>query len=208
MKSLESGKNKIQKICDALRTETLEPAKQEAREIVENAHLQASEIISEAKEKVHGLIASADQEIDQKRKTFQSSLQLACRQGIEQIKQKIESEMFFHGLFDYVAKEMADPKMIANLINCCMKSLQEKGAEEDISVIIPQTISPRAVNNLLVQQFIERLKEKSVILGDFDGGVQIKLRDRQVTIDITDRVIRELIAQYIRHDFRELVFQV
>ena len=48
MKGLESGKDKIQKICDALRKETLEPAKQEAREIVENAHMQASEIVTEA----------------------------------------------------------------------------------------------------------------------------------------------------------------
>ena len=38
MKGLETGKDKIQKICDALRKETLEPAKQEAREIVEKAH--------------------------------------------------------------------------------------------------------------------------------------------------------------------------
>ncbi len=208
MKGLDSGKNKIQKICDALRTETLEPAKQEAREIVENAHLQAAEIMREAKEKMHGLVEEADHEIDQKRKTFQSSLQLACRQGIEQLKQKIEEELFFRGLSDYVSKEMADPKLIANLINCSMKSLQEKGVEEDISAIIPQTIVPRTVNALLVKQFVDRLKEKSVILGDFDGGVQIKLRDRQITIDITDQVVRELIANFIRRDFRDLVFQV
>jgi hypothetical protein len=38
--------------------------------------------------------------------------------------------------------------------------------------------------------------------------VQIKLRDRQITIDISDRVVRELIANFIRRDFRDLVFQV
>ena len=208
MKGLDNGKNKIQKICDALRTETLEPAKQEAREIIENAHLQAAEIIREAKEKMQGLVDAADLELEQKRKAFQSSLLLACRQGIEQLKQKIEEEIFFRGLAGYVSKELADTKLIANLINCCMKSLQENGIEEDISVIIPQTIAPRAINSLLVQQFIDRLKDKAVIVGDFDGGVQIKLRDRQITIDISDRAVRELIAQFIRSDFRDLVFQV
>jgi V/A-type H+/Na+-transporting ATPase subunit E len=44
-------------------------------------------------------------------------------------------------------------------------------------------------------------------LGDFDGGVQIKLCDRKITIDVSDRVVRELIANFIRHDFRDLVFQ-
>jgi V/A-type H+/Na+-transporting ATPase subunit E len=208
MKGLDSGKNKIQKICDALRTETLEPAKQEAREIVENAHLQAADIIREAKDKMQGLVDAADNEIDQKRKAFQSSLQLACRQGIELLKQKIEEELFFKGLSEYVAKEMADPNLIANLINCCMKSLQDKGVEEDISVVIPQTISPKAINSLLVKHFIDRLKEKSVVLGDFNGGVQITLHDQQITIDISDQVVRELIANFIRRDFRDLVFQV
>ena len=45
MKGLDTGREKIQKICDSLRKETLEPAKQEAREIIENAHMQASEIV-------------------------------------------------------------------------------------------------------------------------------------------------------------------
>lgn len=208
MKGLDNGKNKIQKICDALRVETLEPAKQEAREILENAHLQAADLTREAKDKMQSMIEATDREIDEKQKAFHSSMQLACRQAIELLKQKIEQELFFHSLAEYVAKEMADPKLISHLINSCIKTLQESGIEEDISVMIPQEIIPRAINSLLVQQVIDRLQEKSVILGDFDGGIQIKLRDRQMTIDISDRVVRDLIAKFIRHDFRDLVFQV
>lgn len=37
MKSLEKGKDKIQKICDKLRGKTLEPAEKEARQILEDA---------------------------------------------------------------------------------------------------------------------------------------------------------------------------
>jgi V/A-type H+-transporting ATPase subunit E len=157
---------------------------------------------------VQSLSETTDLEIDQKQKMFQSSMQLACRQAIELLKQKIEKELFFDGLAEYAAKEMADPQLISHLINSCMKSLQEKGIEEDVSIVIPQTISPRAINALLVQHFLERLKEKSVILGDFDGGVQIILHDRRMTIDISDKVVRELIAEFIRHDFRDLVFKV
>ena len=68
MKGLDNGKNKIQKICDALRVETLEPAKQEAREILENAHLQAADLIREAKDKMQSMIEATDREIDQKSK--------------------------------------------------------------------------------------------------------------------------------------------
>lgn len=208
MKGLETGKDKIQKICDALKKETLEPAKQEAREIVENAHLQASEIVHEAQKKARSLVQAAEKEIEEKKKVFQSSLNLSCRQGIEQLKQKIEGELFNKELSQLIAKEMADPKVIANLLNSFMKSMEEKGIEEEFIAVIPKGISPRSINDLLAARILERLHQKSVTVGDFTGGVQIQLKGKQITIDISDAVVRELIAQYIRRDFRDLIFNV
>ena len=49
-----------------------------------------------------------------------------------------------------VAKEMADPKVIANLLNSFMKTMEQKGIEEDFVAIIPKGISPRSINDLLV----------------------------------------------------------
>jgi len=208
MKGLETGKDKIQKICDSLRKETLEPAKQEAREIVENSHLQAAEVVNEAQKKAAAMIQAAEMEIDEKRKVFQASMNLACRQGIEQLKQKIEKELFDKELADLIGKEMADPKLIANLLNAFMRSMEEKGVEEDFVAVIPKGISPRSINELLASKTLERLHNKSVVAGDFAGGVQIQMKGRQITIDISDAVVRELIGQYIRRDFRDLVFNV
>jgi V/A-type H+-transporting ATPase subunit E len=208
MKGLETGKDKIQKICDALKEETLQPAKQEAREIVENAHLQAAEIVNASKKEAAERMAAAEKEIEEKRKVFQSSLHLACRQGIESLKQKIEQELFDKELADTVARETADPKVIANLLASFMKAMEERGIEEDFAAIIPKQIAPRAINALLSAHILERLKGHSVSLGEFAGGVQIRLAGRQITIDVSDQVVRELIAQYIRRDFREMVFNV
>lgn len=208
MKGLETGKDKIQKICDSLRKETLEPAKQEAREIVENAHMQSSEIVTEAKAKAAEMIETAQKEMEEKRRVFHASLSLACRQGIEQLKQKIEKELFNQELASLVTKEMADPKVIANLLNSFMKSMEEKGIEEEFVALIPKGISPRSINELLASRVLERLKNKTVVASDFAGGLQIQLKGHQITIDITDAVVRDLIAQYIRRDLRDLVFNV
>lgn len=207
MKSLETGKDKIQKICDAIRKETIDPARQEAREIVENAHLQAAEIVKQAKEKAELLRKEVQKEIEEKRRVFQSSLHLASRQGIEAIKQKIEQELFSKELATVVHREMAQPELIARLIQGFVRSLEEQGVEDDFQVVIPKEISPRAINVLLTEAVLKRLKEQSVQIGDFHGGVQIRLKDRHITIDISEDVVRELIAQYIRRDFRELIFQ-
>lgn len=208
MKGLETGKDKIQKICDALRKETLDPARQEAREIVENAHMQAAEIVADAQKKAEVVVSEAEKEMGEKRRVFHASLNLACRQGIEELKQKIEKELFNGELAQVVEKEMAEPKVIAGLLNSFMRSLEEKGVEEDVVAVIPKGISPRAINELLVGKVLERLRGGSVVVGDFGGGLQVQLKGKKITIDISDTVVRELIAQYIRRDLRDLVFNV
>ena len=74
--------------------------------------------------------------------------------------------------------------------------------------VIPKEISPRSINTLLGDRILDRLAEKSVAVGDFQGGVQIRLKGRNVTIDISDATVRELIARYIRLDFRDMIFNV
>lgn len=208
MKGLETGKDKIQKICDSLRKETLEPAKQEAREIVENAHIQASQIVAEAKVKATSMIEEAQREMEEKKRVFHASLNLACRQGIEQLKQKIEKDLFNQELASLVIKETSSPQVIANLLNSFMKSMDEKGIEEDFVALIPKGISPRMINELLAAKVLERLQQKTVVASDIGGGLQIQLKKRKITIDISDTVVRELIAQYIRRDLRDLIFNV
>ncbi|HEV7737371.1 MAG TPA: hypothetical protein VGO47_08400 [Chlamydiales bacterium] len=208
MSNLATGKDKIQEICDSIRKETLEPVKQEAREIVENAHLQAAAIVKQAKSEAEATRMAAMQDIAEKQRLFQTSLELSCRQGIESLKQKIEQELFTPELSEMVVKETSSPHIIVRLLESFMKSLEEKGIEEDFEAIIPKDISPRTINGLLLGKILERLKNKSVEIGDFHGGVQIRMKDRKITIDISDVALREIIAAYIRRDFRELVFQV
>ncbi len=208
MKGLETGRDKIQKICDILKKETLEPAKQEAREVVENAHMQAAEIIKEAESKGKLLLLEVEKEIEEKKKVFQSSLQLSCRQGIELLKQKIEEELFDRQLSEVVAETMKDPHLIVKIITSLLASFAEKGIEDELAVLIPKSISPRSINALLLSKDLERLKNQAVEIGDFNGGVQLRLKDRKITIDISDAAVRELIALYIRRDFREMIFSV
>ena len=45
MKGIDAGKDKVKKICDVLRKETLEPARKEAEEIIQQAEAKAAEIL-------------------------------------------------------------------------------------------------------------------------------------------------------------------
>lgn len=208
MKGLETGKEKIQRICDAIRADTLEPAKQEASELIENAHLQAAEIIKNAEKRAEDLLKSAKDQIAEKEKVFHSSLQLASRQGIEVLKQKIEEKLFDQTLTEIINREMKEIKLIAHIVDSFMKSMIEKGIDEDFVAVIPKNITPRSINTLLASEILEKLQGKSVVVGDFDAGVKIQLKGQHLTIDISDSTIKELVGRYIHRDFREMIYSV
>lgn len=56
MEILDSGKDKVKKICDTLMKQTLDPAKQEAKAIVDQALHEAEKIIKQAKQEAKELV--------------------------------------------------------------------------------------------------------------------------------------------------------
>ncbi|HUD01886.1 MAG TPA: V-type ATP synthase subunit E family protein [Rhabdochlamydiaceae bacterium] len=206
MKGLETGKDKVKKICDVLKRETLEPAKHEADEIVASARRHADEILADAHKEAKKMAEDAYIEIEKQKSIFQASITQACRQTLEALKEKIEQKLFNPELARLVTKPMQDPKLMAQLINAIVHALEKEGTKSDLSVVISSAISAKAVNELLASEVIQRLKEKGVLLSSLGGGIEVKLLNNNITIDLSDETIRELVATYIRKDFREFLF--
>jgi V/A-type H+/Na+-transporting ATPase subunit E len=207
MKGLETGKDKVKKICDVLKRETLEPAKHEAEEIIASARRHADEIIADAYKECKRMIEDATIENEKQKTIFQASITQTCRQTLEALKEKIEHKLFNPELAKMISKPMQDPKLIAALINAIVHALEKEGTHSDLSVVISSAISARAVNELLASEVIQRLKEKGVLLSSLSGGVEIKILKDNITIDLSDETLRELVASYIRKDFREFIFR-
>ncbi|MBI2812197.1 MAG: V-type ATP synthase subunit E [Candidatus Melainabacteria bacterium] len=206
MKGIETGKDKVKKICDILRRETLEPARTEADEIVRSAREHAEDILSAARKEIETLQEEARQEIERQRNVFQSSLAQACKQALTALKQSIEEKLFNKELMRLITSQTQDPKILAQLTTAVVKAIEKEGIEANLSVYIPAAVPARAVNELLSHEIVERLKEKSVLVGPLTGGIEVKLHKENITIDISDAALKELVANYIRKDFREMIF--
>lgn len=208
MKTLEKGQDKISKICAVLRDETLEPAQKEAQKILEQAHQQAEQIIAEAQHRAEKMHKDAKAAIEQEQNVFQSSLQQGVKQSLETLRQAIEGKFFNENLSNVIEKNGAEPQLIANLINALVKALEKDGLAADLTAIVPKTVDARKLNELLLNEVLKNLKNKSVEIGNFKAGVQLKLSDKNMTIDISEDALRELLGTYIvRKDFRKLVFE-
>ena len=209
MKTLEKGQDKIEKICAILRDETIEPAQKEAQQIIGKAKQQAEQIVNEAHQAAEKLHTHAKSSIEQEYKVFQASLQQASKQSLEILRQTIENKFFNENLAELIEKGTSDLNLIANLINALVKALEKEGMAANLTALVSNTISPRQLNELLTQNALKNLKENSVEIGNFKGGVKVKLSHKKVTIDISEEALKELLATYVvRKDFRKMIFDV
>ncbi len=206
-RELETGENKIQQICDLLKVETLEPAKKEAARIIEEAKQKAKQIVEEAEKEAGEIHRKAQSQIEKEREVFRTSLKQGAMQCFESLKQKIQFKLFNKELEALIEQGGSSPDVVAKLIDAMIKAIEREGSSASLSALIPHSVSVDDANRLLGEQVLKRLEGESVKLGSFAAGAQIKLQDKQLTLDISDTVLKELLGNYLRKDFRELLFQ-
>lgn len=206
MKTLDSDQEKIAKIADLLRRQTLEPAEEESRRIIDQANEEAERIVRQAKADAEALVTEARQETERQRQVFNSSLQQATQQSLEALRQHIQKSLFSDELDLEVARAGSDPALISKLIEALIDAVSRDGTEADFTAVIPRSVSKEAVKSLLADRIVRRLKEGDLVLGDFAGGARVRLDNRHLILDMSDTALLELLRRYVGKEFRDLLF--
>ena len=207
MDQQEYGRDKVKKICDALKTETLDPARREAERLVRDAETKAGHIVEEGRAQAKALIADAHRAIEQEKQTAEAALKLAARQSLESLKQMIEKDLFNKELLSLIEGELSNSAVVAKIVETIVSAIQKDGIEADLEAYIPQALPADEINKALSRSVVERLKGQSVTLSEISGGAEVKLIDDHITLDLSDGALHELLARYMRDDLRKLVFQ-
>ena len=208
MRTLEKGKDRLQYIVNVLKKDTLDPARQEADRILSDARARAATIIEKAQVESKRIIADGKIKIEQERKIFETSLEQSCKQSVEGLRQILMKELFDKGLSGMAEQGSQDVTQISRLIEAIINSIEKDGLETSLSVVVAKSISKEKLNAVLANDIIKRIKEGSVVVGEFNGGLQIKLHEERLTLDISDKAVKELLSQYLRKDFRKVLFKV
>ncbi len=205
MKSVDTGKEKVKKICEVLRKETLDPAKKEGEKIIAKAREDAEKIVQEAKRNGARIYEDAKKKVEEERNVFQASIHLACKKSIDTLKQEIENKLFNSALDAFIGDKTKDPKVIAELLSALVKGIEKEGISGDLKGIIAKSVSPEAVNKELAKEVVARLKDNSA---EIEGGAQVKIVDKNMTVDLSDEALKTLLAKFVRDDFRSVIFAV
>ncbi len=206
MKTLDKGKDRVEKIVKVLREETLEPAKEEAQRIIDEAKAEAERIVKAAEKEAEDIVERGRQNIQKERGVFESSLKQAGKQAMEALRQDIEEKLFNGQLGSILEGGSHDPQLVAKLINCIVDAVSKNGSDVDLSAFVPAAVSAKDVNAALGEATLRKLREGGVAVGKFKGGAQVRLNDQRMTIDISETALKELLSSYVRKDFRKLLF--
>ncbi|PCI94532.1 V-type ATP synthase subunit E [Candidatus Aerophobetes bacterium] len=207
MEVLDSGQDKVKKICDALRKETLDPAKKEAKGIVDKAILEAEKIVLRAKKDAESIYEENKKKMKQERNVLQSSLNLACKQSIEALRQEIEENLFNRSLAKEFKEKASTEEVVVSFINVVVQAIEKEGLKGDIDVIIPKHLSKDTVANQLAANAVSRLRESSLVLEDRMSGIEVKMKKEHLTIEMSDQTLLSLFSRFVREEFRSLLFE-
>lgn len=206
MKTLDQGKDKVAQICDALRRETLEPAKQEAKEIVSAASEEADRIVKEAEKEAAAIVERGREDLKKERSVFASSLEQGAKQSLQALRQDIENKLFSDEVHTLVGSGASEPKVVSSLVKAIVEALEKEGLAADLTAVVPKSVSAKSVLEDLGGAIAKKLGSGAVEVGNFTGGAQVRLEGKKMTIDITDGALKELLAGYVRKDFRAAIF--
>ncbi len=206
MNEPQTSQQTIEEICDRLRHKVLEPSKEEAEKLIADAEIRAAEILEKAQKQAEEMIAAAKEKIEEEKILCSSSLAQAGRQAIESLKQAIQNKLFQPQLEDAVHEEMKKPKIICDIIKALVHAIEKEGVHMDLAAFIPTTASPQEINALLLDHVLKKLKGESVVIGDFAGGAAIRVEDKSLFLDMTEKSLRELLEKYLHKDFRKWLF--
>ena len=205
--ALESGPDKVREICEMIRAETLQPAKEQAARIIADAHAQADEIISRANKDAEELMKTLKKDLEKEKSVSQATIELAVKQSVATLKQHLTT-VFTDEMTEMTKQELQKTEVLCNIVNVVLGAVQEHGIDTNIQVALAKGVNKQEVVNALIARVHNKLLHNQIEIGDFQAGVVIKLVNRKVALEVTEKAVVELLSAYLSEDLRKALFRI
>lgn len=205
MKHLDTGSDKIKKICDAIRYETLEPAKQQAKLIVEQATDQAAAIVQEARVQAETILENAKKMHDKEKGIFESSMMHSAKIFKENLKLDIENHFLTGSIAELSANLFKKDELCAKLVSAFVEGLRNKSLNGDLTLILSEELNK--------EEFVKGLSSNiknmvaSVQVQPIAPGISIRSEKDNLRIDLSQQQLTQAIVDALRADFRKYFFE-
>ncbi len=207
----------VQELIDQIREKGVNEGKTEGTRIVEDAEQRAEWIIKQAKEEAESIRQDAEENSRFVKDAGKDALGLAFRD----IKLKLKDELsiqFSDQLRKLVDKELQDPNTLKSLLISAVSKTTIP--DEQLTIILPEKV--KGINELredhksleqgplveLVSDTAKKMLTKGVDIrldNTMNSGLTFLLNDGEVTVEITDKSLSDMLLQHLQPRFRAIL---
>lgn len=218
-KKLSSG---VDELIAKLRDEGVSAGRAEADSIVGDARVRAQKILDKANADARERIEGARKESDAYRAAGEAALKTAMRDTVLDMKTAL-MERFSSDLKRLVSHQMQDPEVLKQMILEVAGRARadgEVGDADELEVLLPEEVvgleelrvNPEELRKGRLTKFVlgltgEMLRQGVAFSGsqDIAAGIQIQLKDKDITLDLTEKAVAALLLQHLQPRFRAIL---
>ena len=212
----------VEALLDRLQAEGVRAGETAAAKLIADAEARARTIRETAEREADAMIEAARKEAANLERGGKEALRVAMRDTVLDLKQAIANR-FKGDLARLVSKHLQDEELLRQLIvEVAGKTARDADLEQagEIEVLLPADVvgldelrrDPTGLRDGKLGHFVlgsaAELLRDGVTLGRApDGmvGIQVRLEDQDIVLDLTDKAVAEVILQHLQPRFRALL---
>lgn len=206
----------IQQLIDTLHQDGVAAGREEGQRIVAEAETRARWILDQAREESEQIRQKAEAEADYIRQAGRESLELAYRDTLLKLKDQLLAQ-FSENLHRLVSQQLSEAQLLSHLIvaiagksglpdgQLTIELPDQAAAVADISRH-PEMLKGDALVGLVSELTADMLRDGvELAVGHHGAGLQIHMEQGHIKVDLSDKVVTNLLLDFLQPRFRALL---
>lgn len=210
----------VETLIERLRQEGVEQGRAQAEQLVHEVRRRADKIIADAEEEAERVGRQARLEAEQLERSGREALRVAARDTLLSLKAELGNR-FAREVEGLVSREMHSEELLRELIRAVVVRAAEQVDEADrLEILLPRDAvgleelrrNPDELSQGELTRFVKAISEEIAArgvrfgrMGDDSGGILLRLVDKSMTIELTDRAVAALLLDHLQPRFRALL---
>lgn len=196
---------KIDELAKRIYSEGVEKGEAEAKKIKDEAIKEKEKMLTDARQQAREIVDNAHRQADELKRNIQSEIKLSGQQAINSVRQSILNLVTSKILDESTEKALSKPETITEFIKLFLTNW--KPGANSIELVLPaakkaelDTAIKAALKGVFSGELTVNFSES------FDGGFQIGPKDGSFKISLTTEDFIEFFKEYLRPKTREIIF--
>lgn len=210
----------VDALISRLRDEGVQSGRMQADQIVKDAQAKAETIVKQAQQGAEQIVNKARAEAENLKRGGKEALELAMRDTVLALKTGL-TQRFAGEVQRLVGEEEHEHEMLEKMIlEIAGRAKEEVEQSQQVEVLLPRKVAgleelsrnPEELEHGILTQFVrltaQGMMREGISLAvakDTQGGLRIRLVDKEVVLDLSDRAVADAILDHLQPRFRALL---